>query len=196
MVADERPTAAPNAEDVWRALHGALRAFIARRVHDPADVDDVLQDTFLAVHRNIDALREEQRLASWVYQVARSRIADHYRRRRPSEPVEDGPADDTTHDEDDAVRAQVASWLPGFLDQLPETYREAVRLAELEGLTQREVAARLGLSLSGAKSRVQRGRAQLLALVEACCAMETDARGRVIGFQPRSDGCGGCRGAP
>lgn len=178
-------------EDVWRALAGALRAFIARRVNGAADVDDVLQETFLTVHKGLASVRDEERLVAWVYQVAKSRIIDHYRRRRPVSELpdlaEEPPLDDT-----DVVRAEVASWLAPFVAALPETYREAVRLSELEGLPQREVAARLGLSLSGAKSRVQRGRALLRGLLEACCAMERDALGRVVGYTPRGDGCDGC----
>lgn len=176
---------------MWRALSGALRAFIARRVRDPADVDDVLQETFLAVHKGIAKVREDERVTSWVYQVARSRVADLYRRRRPSEELFDVAADGGDPDDDD-VQREVASWLSGFVEALPETYREAVRLSELHGLPQREVAERLGLSLSGAKSRVQRGREKLLALLDACCALEVDARGRVVGYTPRSEGCEGC----
>ncbi|MFT4626486.1 MAG: catechol 2,3-dioxygenase-like lactoylglutathione lyase family enzyme [Myxococcota bacterium] len=72
----------------------------------------------------------------------------------------DKPADGT---------AEVASWMPLMVAALPERYREAVRLSELEGLSQAEVATRLGLSPSGARTRVQRGRKRLLADLLACC---------------------------
>lgn len=185
---------ADSVDGVWRALSGALRAFIARRVTNAADVEDVLQETFLAVHKGIGRVRDEERVTAWVYQVARSRIADLHRRARPMDLLEPErlaaePADDG---DDEEVRAEVATWLGPFVDTLPDTYREAVRLSELEGLPQREVARRLGLSLSGAKSRVQRGRALLLGMIEECCAMEVDVRGRVIGYEPRAGRCEGC----
>jgi RNA polymerase sigma-70 factor (ECF subfamily) len=72
-----------------------------------------------------------------------------------------------------------------MIDNLPEPYREAIVLTELEGLTQQQLAERAGLSLSGAKSRVQRGRAMLKAELEACCRFEFDQRGRVMDCEPR-----------
>ena len=72
-----------------------------------------------------------------------------------------------------------------MIHDLPDPYREAVRLTEIEGLTQAELARRLGISLSGAKSRVQRGRAQLKEQLIECCRFEFDRRGAVIDCEPR-----------
>jgi RNA polymerase sigma-70 factor (ECF subfamily) len=80
---------------------------------------------------------------------------------------------------------------------LPEPYREAVVLTELDGLTQQELANRLGISLSGAKSRVQRGRAQLKQMLDECCTFEFDRRGKVIGCEPREQtSCAECSTPP
>lgn len=72
-----------------------------------------------------------------------------------------------------------------MIRSLPDGYREAVQLAEIEEQTQQDVADRLGLSLSGAKSRIQRGRAMLKDVLEACCSFELDGRGRVMGCDPK-----------
>jgi len=78
---------------------------------------------------------------------------------------------------------------------LPSPYREAITLTELEGRTQREAAQMLGISLSGMKSRVQRGRAKLRGMLEACCKVAVDARGKVIACEPRKgDEPKGCCG--
>lgn len=83
-----------------------------------------------------------------------------------------------------------------MIDNLPEPYREAVVLTELEGLTQKELAGRLGISLSGAKSRVQRGRQQLKEMLFDCCRFEFDRRGGVVDCEPRSKSdCPECGGA-
>jgi RNA polymerase sigma-70 factor (ECF subfamily) len=71
---------------------------------------------------------------------------------------------------------------------LPEPYRDALVLTEFEGLTQKELAERLGISLSGAKSRVQRGREKLKEMLFDCCRFEFDRRGRMIECQPRAKG--------
>jgi RNA polymerase sigma-70 factor (ECF subfamily) len=76
---------------------------------------------------------------------------------------------------------------------LPEPYRDALVLTEFEGLTQKEMAARLGISLSGAKSRVQRGREQLKRMLLARCEFEFDRLGRIIDCKPRrKDACQEC----
>ncbi len=171
----------------WEALTARLRPFIARRVSGEADVDDVLQEVLLRMHRGLPALGDTERLPAWMYAVARSAIADHGRARArhplaaaaPAEAV--APADE----DDDVVAAELARSLSYFVALLPSPYREAVTLTELEGLTQKQAAEMLGLSLSGMKSRVQRGRAKLRAMLEACCAIALDARGRVVACEPR-----------
>jgi RNA polymerase sigma-70 factor (ECF subfamily) len=82
-----------------------------------------------------------------------------------------------------------------MIDRLPDPYRQALTLTELEGRTQRELADALGLSLSGAKSRVQRGREQLKELILACCHVEVDRRGGVVDYEPRRE-CSGCSRSP
>lgn len=181
----------------WRALEQQLRPFVARRVRGP-DVDDVVQDVFLRIQRNLCQLRDEQRFGPWVYQIARSAIIDHQRAalRRPvaTDAAPDEPTPAIDEDEDGAVARELATYLAPFVAALPSPYREALTLTELEGLTQKDAAAMLGVSLSGMKSRVQRGRVRLREMLEACCEISVDVRGRVIGCEPRADGKspGGC----
>jgi RNA polymerase sigma-70 factor (ECF subfamily) len=178
----------PTTEAVWSHLSADLRRFIRRRVSDDHIADDLLQETFVRVHGNIGTLRGADRLAAWVYQIARNVIHDHYRKATNStvaladaDPVDD--ADDRLA----LLRCRGAGWLDEMIRSLPEGYREAVQLAEIEGLSQQEVADRLGLSLSGAKSRIQRGRAMLKGVLDQCCHFEFDGRGNMIDCDPKPD---------
>ena len=178
----------PDTRHAHRELEARLRPFVARRV-SPPDVDDVVQDVFLRVQQGLPALREEERFGPWVYQVARSAIAEH-RRARARHPLASGePPDVPTAppdaEEEGAAERALALAVTPFISMLPSPYREALTLTELEGLTQREAASMLGISLSGMKSRVQRGRAQLRTMLELCCEIGLDARGRVIACEPR-----------
>lgn len=180
----------PAARGTWRDLDVKLRPFIARRVRAASDVDDVLQDVFLRMQRGLAGLREDERFGAWVYQVARSAIADHQRaaQRHPSaegEPLEEAAA---VEDDESTVERELASYIAPFVAMLASPYREALTLTELEGLTQKDAALMLGISLSGMKSRVQRGRQQLRKALEDCCHIALDARGRVVACEPRSDG--------
>lgn len=185
----------------WGELRGPLAGFIARRVSDPQDAEDVLQEVMLRIHRHADGLENADRIAAWVHRIARNAIIDHYRRRaaRPEMPA-GGPGDlDEREDEangasaPNAVESELAACLRPLVDRLPVGQREALLLTEFEGLTQLEAARRLGISLSGAKARVQRGRAQLKALLLDCCHVELDAGGGITDYQARSGSCERCQ---
>ena len=187
----------------WRELRGPLSGFIARRVPDPQDAEDVLQEVMLRIHRHSDELANADRVGAWVHRIARNAIVDHYRRRaaRPELPAgvaggldqrEDGPLDEPASE---ALRRELAACLRPLVDRLPEKHREALVLTEFEGLTQSEAARRLRISVSGAKARVQRGRAQLRALLLDCCHVELDRRGAITEYHARRGSCERCRAA-
>jgi RNA polymerase sigma-70 factor (ECF subfamily) len=161
-----------------------LRAFLRRRVRDDATADDLTQETLLKVYRSRESLRDGTRLEAWLYRVARSTLIDHYRRQKPTEELPAALAAES-RDEVAAMRTAMAASIHYFLAQLPATYREPVRLAELEGLPLAKIALRMNLSLTAVKSRVRRGRQMLKAKLQACCRFEFDRLGQVIGWERR-----------
>lgn len=174
----------------FRDLESSLRPFIARRVASPADVDDVVQDVMLRIFRGLGTLRDEERLGPWAYQLARRTIVDHRRTRRRHPLATATAPEATVADEPDAAAEAtelLAPYIAPFVAMLPSPYREALTLTDLEGLGQGEAATMLGVPVSTMKSRVQRGRARLRALFEQCCALALDARGRVVGCEPRPE---------
>jgi RNA polymerase sigma-70 factor (ECF subfamily) len=184
---------------VHLALRDGLRRFVARRVR-PEHVDDLLQDVLLRMHERAGDLHDEARLPAWAFRVAQSVVVDHHRRRRLELAAGDADEHEPESEPDDAgnVNEVVAGWLRPMLALLPAEYEEAVELVDVQGLSQRGYAERAGLSISGAKSRVQRGRRMLEEIVRACCDLELDARGNVIGYERRHCGCdadGSSRGA-
>jgi len=169
-----------------RELEARLRPFVARRV-PKSDVDDVLQDVFLRAQRALPDLRDEERFGAWMYRVARSAIAESHRQRsrHPVLEAEEPEAPSATEGSAPSpLETEVADYLVPLISRLPSPYREALTLTELNGLTQQAAADALGISLSGAKSRVQRGREKLRALLGECCRIGVDARGRVIDCEP------------
>ncbi len=203
------PMAGP-LDHVWSAFHARLHAFVAGRVKDAADADDVLQEVFLRVHRNLDTLRSNERLGPWLFQIARHAIADHYRASatRPDKPAGLGrdmenlererPEATSGSPPSDAesrrAHEELADCLRPLMEHLTPDYREALVATELDGMTQRAAAERLGMSVSGMKSRVQRGRRRLRSLLEDCCRIELDAGGGIQAYEPRQDSCGPCSG--
>ena len=183
--------ASPSVESVWSELSSDLWRFVRRRVADDHVADDLLQETFVRVQQNIDGLKEADRLRGWVYQIARNVLLDHYRRPKSgTAPLDDPPA--LAEGADGELNRRGAAWLRQMVARLPETFREVVELSELQGLAHREIAERLGLSLSATKSRVQRGRAELRQMLLECCRFEFDRRGNIVDYERRRNGteCG------
>jgi RNA polymerase sigma-70 factor (ECF subfamily) len=182
----------PQRELPWREVRAELRRFVAARV-PLSDVEDVVQEALARIHRGVASVRDHDRLAPWMYQVTRNVIVDHHRRTRPALPLADDPIAEPVTDEADTGLAQMlAHCMSGFVAMLPAVYRQAITLVELEGLSQVEAAARLGVPVSTMKARVRRGRLKLRELVETCCAIGLDARGHVIEATPRGGTCVSC----
>jgi len=161
-----------------------VRRMVQRRVEDPSIQDDLVQEVLLRVHSRADQLRDDERVAGWVRRIAFNVVTDHYRRRPPAEPLP--PVMVAPEPEEDDGRALLAAWVAATVSRLPEHHREVLTLTELQGLTQRETAARLGLSVPAVKARVRRGRAALLERLERCCDLELDHRGVLVDYTPRS----------
>ena len=169
------------AEAVWLTLHDRLLRFIRARVEDDAVAEDILQEVFLRIHARIGSLRDEERLEGWVWQITRNAIADHHRgRRRTVDLPEALLAPETGEADAEAAARWLLPAVRATIDALPEPYRDALLATEFDGLTQQELANRAEISLSGAKSRVQRARAKLKALLIECCHLEFDRRGALI----------------
>ena len=155
------------ARDSWQVLGQRLGAYLGRRLPSQ-DVDDVLQDVLLRIHRNVGDLSDDTRFGPWVYSIARNAVIDRLRKKPP--PTVDGADLDAiaASQEPEGEQALINCVTP-FVLRLPEVYRHAITLVELEGLTQAEAAHLAGVSLSGMKSRVQRGRRMLRDMLEVCC---------------------------
>jgi RNA polymerase sigma-70 factor (ECF subfamily) len=177
---------------IWHQFSAPLRQFIANRVAQPQDVDDILQEVFIKIHRNLDTLVTETRLTAWLYRITRHAIIDYYRQRKPADDLPELTVEPVVSDSDGQ---ELAACLKPMLAGLPEKYRQALWLTEFEGLSQKALSEQLGLSFSGAKSRVQRARGRLQSLLESCCHLEFDRTGTIVDHQLKADGCAVCQQA-
>ena len=196
-------TSPPTVEEIWRELHDRMLGFISRRVRRPEDAEDILQEVMLRIHRHAGDLDHVDRVSSWVYRIATTAIADHYRKparrelptgRSTDVPEPAGESHETIATEPDSaeLRSELAGCLGPLSARLPDSYREAIELTEFQGVSQVDAAGHLGLSVSGMKTRVQRGRVQLKELLLDCCHVELDSRGGVAGYQSKRGSCATC----
>jgi len=180
-----------NTEQIWKEYHANLHGFIKSRVGDAYAADDILQEVFTRIYSRIGTLKEDNKIQSWIYQITRNAIIDYYRSHKTMEKL---PETLTISELEpgDKVRQEIAAWLLPMIQTLPEHYRQALMLSEIEGLTQKEVAEKQGVSLSGAKSRVYRGRSMIKDMLLGCCHFEFDRQGNVIGYEGKGETCDQC----
>ena len=184
-VSPETSGAPPCLMRAWEAHARSLRLWLRHELRDDAQADDVLQDVF------IKALRQEKRFCSlenaraWLFEVARNTAADHLRRHRPLREAVELPEDIAAEAPENAAVEGLSQCLPRVLAELSPEDREAIVLCDIEGITQADYAIRLGISLPGAKSRVQRARQRLKARLSEACRVRYDERGNVCCFTPR-----------
>ena len=181
---------------LWEEFGPPLRGFLARRVPPGVDADDLLQDVFLRVIRSLSSLRRTDRPEAWLYQIARNAVRDSLRARLRRDGRTDTLEGDLPAEPDAAVdraaEAELAPCLTAMVGRLAEPYRTAITLTSLQGVSQADAARESGISISGMKSRVQRGREQLRQMLVTCCVIAVDVRGGVSDFHQR--GPGSCAG--
>lgn len=178
-------------EKIWYEYHARLRSFIKSKVIDDTATDDTLQNVFLKMHTGLASLQDKTKLKSWLYQIARNAIIDYFRSRKPTVDIPEWLPQPET-DPGEKVAQELSKCLQPMIQLLPENYREAIILSELHGLTQKEVAQVQGISLSGAKSRVQRGRVLLKNMLAECCRLEFDHSGRLCDYERKDGACNTC----
>lgn len=176
-------------ENVWEAFSTNLKQFILKRVTDEDNAEDILQEVFVKIHTRIHTLRDVEKLPAWIYQIARNAIYDYYRAQKDTQSLPDTPFSLTEEMPEENVIEELLPCITDMVNQLPTEYRQALILTEYEGLSQKELGERLGISYSGAKSRVQRAREKLKTMLLDCCHFQFDHHGRVIDYQQRLSCC-------
>ena len=170
----------------WSAFYAPLQQFVLKRVHSQADAEDLVQ---LILERAMSKAQQAQieNVAYWLFGIARNAIADYYRAQarlltREADELEAAPPLGET----DSERAEVIACMEPLLRALPDAESRLLRWADMEGRSMQSIADELGISLTAAKSRVQRARKEFIRVTQHCCAITMDARGRVTHLTPRS----------
>ncbi len=170
--------------EIYDRYYLRVRKFIMSMVRDEWTADDLTQETFLRIQKNMDGLHEESKLTSWVLRIAHNLCLDHFRGLKKS--LNEQELDEET----DGFRESI---LPKVLEQdemsrcvkdvlglLPDTLRSAVVLFDVMELSHREIADIQGTSVQNVKVRLHRARKKLKALLERKCTFEVDERSVLI----------------
>ncbi len=179
-----------NIEKLWLKFGDQLKAFILSKVNDEMVADDILQEVFIKIHAKIDTVKGETKIQSWIYQITRNLVMDHFRKLKKEQQKSPFLIENEEEEEpSDNFMSQTLEDMIKMMGDLPKEYCEALCLTELEGISQKDYAKKIGLSYSGAKSRVQRARKMLKDMLMNCCHYQFDKYGTVIGIFPANCCC-------
>jgi len=188
--------------DVYDSHYRRIRRFVLALIKDESTADDVIQDTFLRVQKNLDDLRDLSRLSAWIHRIAFNLCQDHFRRAR-NDPASDGSPTDVedVSSEEASVehvvgQGEMGSCVRDKVDLLPQNLRAVLILHDFSELTHKEIAEVLDVEVGTVRVTLHRARKRLRGILEEACSFETDERG-VLVCEPSADdpatqpkGCG------
>jgi len=179
-----------NLEKIWAQYRSALKAFLHSKISNATDVDDLLQDILIKTYQNLDKVKTQESIKSWIFQIANHTIIDFYRR--------NGKHNDLSQDdlwfEDDGpdIKQELSHCIEPFIQALPKESAQLLEAVDLNGVAQKEYAQTLGISYSTLKSRVQKSRTQLRQIFDGCCQMSLDSQGNLMDYNLKGDQCSKC----
>ncbi len=170
---------APAFQDVARELSPSLSSYFERMVGDPATAEDLLQESLLKISKGLVTFEGRSNLRTWAYTIVTRVVIDYFRRpdqrRTMVELDEEQEPWDLRADISEAfIVDEMNACIREVIDSLPEDYRAALVLHDLEGLTAQETADVCGTSLATAKARIRRDRKQLGKALEYACTFYTE----------------------
>lgn len=173
-----------NRKELWNEYKEKLRNYIAKRVSNNEEREDILQNIFLKIYEGVDKIKDEQKITSWVFTVAKNTIIDFYRKKTDSTTFEEEIF--VLKNEENTIYSELSECLVKQISDLDDGYRIALQYSDLYGMKQKDVAEKLGIKVSSAKSRIQRGREKLKEKLLECCYIELSENG-IISYTPKKN---------
>jgi RNA polymerase sigma-70 factor, ECF subfamily len=166
----------------WQEHEGELRGWLIRQLRDTDRAQDALQEVFLKAMKQGSRFCAIAQPRAWLFEVARHHLIDVSRKHRDLLPLPDYLSQ---AEPELAVVDQLTNCLPRVLTELSAEDRLILTCCDIDGMSQHEFAHRQGLSLSAAKSRLQRARVRLKEQLTRSCAVKLDGQGKVCCYTPR-----------
>jgi RNA polymerase sigma-70 factor (ECF subfamily) len=184
-------------KNIHNQFHKTLLSFISNRINDRDDAEDILQEVFIKITKGINSLDDKEKLKSWIFTITRNAITDYYRKNanKTNVSITENIIDETKEEIDIDNTKGLDKCLKGFIQKLPEEYRDIIIDSELKGIKQKDLADKYNLQYPTVRSRVQRGRSRLKEMLLKCCKIESDNRGNILESTPQNncaDSCGDC----
>lgn len=173
-----------NFDQIWEEYQVGVKLFIRSKISNPADVDDLLQEVMIKTFNNLHNVRSADNIKSWLYQIAKNVLFDHYRKQGKLHEVR---AEDLWYEQDSSKTDHLLSnCLEPFIRALPERSAKLLTAIDIQGNAQKKYAQENGIAYSTLKSQVQKARRELRKSFIDCCNFRIDNRGNVIDCHSKS----------
>ncbi len=178
---------------IWREFSSELYNYINSKVKNKYDTEDILQDVFVKIYKNIDKADELSKLKSWIYKITRNTIIDYYRKKKDIsvdiEKFEKGLEEDNKSDN---MNEEISKCLEKMIFELPKKYQESIELYEQKEMKHKEISEKLDISVSASKVRLKRAKEKLKDILLECCDFEVDTYGNIIDCKKKKRDCKRC----
>ncbi len=174
--------------DFWKIYdqyYDSVRKFILAYVKDEWVADDLIQETFIKVQKNLNTVKDPAKLSSWIFRVAYNLCHDHFRQSKRSSLNQRSFQQDIVTFKEAVVQKeleqqQMGECVQDKMDLLPPDYRSVLILSDIMAFNHKEIAEILDISVSNVKVRVHRARKKFRAILEEHCSFEVDDRSVLV----------------
>lgn len=168
---------------IWTESKDKLYSYILSRFKNVELAEEVTQEVLIKLHKSCCSDKEIKNLNSWLYQIAHNVALDIIKndlKQKEIKPL-------VINEHDDSALKEIAMFTEPLIGLLPEKYAVPLRLSDIEGMPQKEIAEKLDLGLSATKSRIQRAREALKQEIKGCYDLELDNKGVPIEARLKDD---------
>ena len=166
---------------IYQQFGGQLQNIVCKKVGHHDGCHDIMQEVYLKILLNINKVEHADNMAAYLVTLTNNAVIDHFRKAKPvaHSEIVDNINTDTDILKDQSLQLADCCLRP-MIELLPDIYREALIVTELEGMKLKDYAEKVGISLSNAKVRAQRGKEKLKEIIMKCCGYEFDKYGNII----------------
>lgn len=167
--------------EIYDQFYRRVRSFILSSVRDEWAADDLTQETFIRVQKNLDTLEDASKLAPWIFRIAHNLCRDHFRSLKRTS-WNECKLDEAKNVFKEAIvqkrleQSEMSSCVQDVVKLLPESFQNVIRLFDMAELSHREIAEILDTTVENVKVRLHRARKELRALLEKKCTFQVDER--------------------
>jgi len=179
-----------NIEEIWLEYRGALKRFLHAKISNEADIDDLLQDILIKTYNNLSAVKKQNSIKSWLFQIANNTIIDFYRKKERNPDV--GIEENWPFEGSQNIKIELSNCIIPFINALPDEHAELLFAIDVNNQSQKEYAEQVGISYSTLKSRVQKSRVLLKGVFDDCCHFKIDKTGNVFDYNLKKNKCSDC----